>query len=401
MTPVRVIGAGLSGLATAWYLTDAGARVHVFEAADRPGGLIQTQRLSDGLIEMAARAFTGSERARALFAAVGVEACDTLPESRRRFIFRDGRLRRWPLSIGETLGAATRAASAWIRRDMRPHDRESVADWGRRVAGPATTTWLIGPALQGIYATTPDVLSASAIFGGRRPGGGGKLFAPRTGMGELIDRLEAGLRERGVTLSFGTPVDQIDPSTPTVICTEAPAAARLLAPHAPSLAAAIGRIRMVSLLVVTAFFEPDPSDWHGFGVLFPRSSGVDALGVLCNTDMFPDRGAGRSETWIYGEDARGALPSPLTIAERVASDRARLTGRRVAPVSWHVTPQIDALPVYDQAIVDAMAALGELPTTIAIAGNYLGRLGVSKLLDGAAEATARIFTVGTNEAMGQ
>jgi oxygen-dependent protoporphyrinogen oxidase len=390
MTPVRVIGAGLSGLATAWYLTDAGARVHVFEAADRPGGLIQTQRLSDGLVETAARAFTASARVSALFDALGVEPCATLPDSRRRFIFRGGRLRRWPLSAGESLGTAARAASAWVRRDMRPRDRETVAEWGHRVAGRAATTWLIAPALQGIYASTPEQLSAPAIFGGRRPGGGGRLIAPRTGMGELVDRLEAKLRERGVTFSFGTPVDQIDPAAPTVICTEAPAAARLLARQAPPLAAAIARIRMISLLVVTAFFEPDPSDWHGFGILFPRSSGVDALGVLCNTDMFPERGASRSETWIYGEDARGALPSTTTIADRVSADRTRVTGRRVAPVSWHVTPQMDALPVYDQAVVDAEAALGELPPTIALAGNYLGRLGVSKLLDEAAEAAARI-----------
>src|SRR5262249_28301906 len=152
---------------------------------------------------------------------------------------------------------------------------------GRRVVGPAATEWLIAPALQGIYATTPDVLSAEAIWGsdrgqtGVRPGsdqgqtrvrpgsdpaGGrrsrrGPLIAPRGGMGALIDRLHAILRSRGVSFSFDTPVDRLDASAPTVICTNALAAARLLAPHAPALAAAIARIRMVSLIIVTAFFE--------------------------------------------------------------------------------------------------------------------------------------------------
>jgi oxygen-dependent protoporphyrinogen oxidase len=391
MSDVRVIGAGLSGLATAWYLTEAGARVHVIEAAARPGGLIQTSSLKEGLVETAARAFTSSERATALFAAAGVEPCPTLAESKRRYIFRDGRPRRWPLTPMETIGTAARASSAWVRRAMRPRADETVAVWGRRVLGPAATAWLIGPALQGIYATAPDVLSAAAIFGPGRRNTRGPLIAPRAGMGELIDRLHAGLVARGATFSFGSPVDRVDLSVPTVIATNAPGAARLLAPHAPALASAIGRIRMVSIVIVTAFFEPRADDWRGFGVLFPRSSGVGALGVLCNTDMFPNRGTLRSETWIYGDLSPAALPSAETVLDRLAADRARVTGRIERPVAWHITPQTGALPVYDSAVLDAQAALPDLPPGVAIAGNYLGKLGVSRLLDGAADAAERII----------
>jgi protoporphyrinogen/coproporphyrinogen III oxidase len=389
MSDVRVIGAGLSGLATAWYLTEAGARVEVVDAAARPGGLIRTAHTANGLVESAARAFTASERVDALFKAIGVEPVGTLPASRRRFIFRGGRPRRWPLSAGETIAAAARAASAWVRRDMRPRadEEETVAVWGRRVVGPAATAWLIAPALQGIYATTPEELSAEAIFGGgRRPSGGGRLVAPRGGMGELVDRLHEALRAKGVTFAFDTRVDRIDASAPTAICTDAPAAATLLAPHAPALAAAIGRIRTVSLVAVSAFFEPHANDWRGLGVLFPRSSGVTALGVLCNTDMFPDRGALRSETWIYGGSSIDA------IQDQLMRDRATLTGRTSIPLALHITPHPDALPAYDAAVVRAQAALAGLPGAMAIAGNYLGRLGVSKLIDGAAEAAARLST---------
>jgi oxygen-dependent protoporphyrinogen oxidase len=390
MSQVRVIGAGLSGLATAWYLSAAGASVDVIEAAERPGGLLRTHQLREGLVESAARGFTSSERATALFAAAGVEACPTLPESRRRFIFRGGRPRRWPLSPGETIGAAARAASAWVRRDHRPHAGESVAAYGHRVIGPAATRWLIAPALQGIYATSPDVLSAAAIFGPSRGPGRGALIAPRGGMAELVDRLHAVLRARGVTFSFDTPVERLDGSVPTVICTNAPVAARLIAPFAPTLSTAIGRIRMVSLVVITAFFERRDDDWRGLGVLFPRSTGVEALGVLCNTDMFPDRGTLRSETWIYGDLSPAALPQADAIVSRMCEDRGRLTNRMDAPIAWHVTPQIDSLPVYDAAVLEAQASLADLPARIALAGNYLGRLGVSKLLDGAWEAARRI-----------
>ena len=395
MTRVRVIGAGLSGLAVAWYLADAGVPVEIVEAADRPGGLIQTESTPHGLIESAARAFTASDRVDALFAAAGVERCSTLDASRRRYIFRHGRPRRWPLGPIESAGAAARAASAWVRRDLRPHGAESVAAWGRRVLGPAATAWLLGPALQGIYATPPDQLAAGAIFGpGRRPGGGGSLVAPRHGMGELIDHLHARLRDRGAAFAFGTTIDRLEPGAPAVVCTNAPSAARLLALHAPALASTLSRIHLVSLIATTAFFAPHANDARGFGVLFPRQTGVEALGVLFNTDMFPDRGTLRSETWIYsaapGAAPGAAPPAAEDVAARVAADRAVLTGRKDAPIASHVTWHRDAIPVYDAAVLGAQAALPSLPPWLGVAGNYLGRLGVSKLVDGAAEAAARM-----------
>ncbi|MBA2259353.1 MAG: NAD(P)/FAD-dependent oxidoreductase, partial [Acidobacteria bacterium] len=71
----RVIGAGLSGLATAWYLTEGGASVHVIESTGSAGGLIRTLQTAEGLVETAAAAFIASDRVLTLFSTVGVEAC--------------------------------------------------------------------------------------------------------------------------------------------------------------------------------------------------------------------------------------------------------------------------------------------------------------------------------------
>ncbi len=323
---VLVVGAGLSGLATAWYLTDAGRAVHVVESAGDPGGLIHTRHVPEGLVETAARGFTWTPRMEALFRAAGVATSFARDESKRRYIFRGGRARRWPLGPIETAGAAARFGRAWVRRRARPGKTETVAAWATRVLGASAATWVIAPALQGIYASPPDALSAHAIFGKRGPARG-KLVAPPNGMGELIDALYQGLRARGVTFDFGAPVDRIDAAQPTVICTNAPAAARLLAPGAPELSAAIQRIRMVSLVTITAFFAPRPDDLRGFGVLFPRTSGVRALGVLFNADIFSGRSALRSETWIYGDRSAAALPKDdADAASQVVADRTGTGG---------------------------------------------------------------------------
>jgi oxygen-dependent protoporphyrinogen oxidase len=388
---VLVIGAGVSGLAAAWYLADAGADVRVVEAADRPGGLIRTRHVPEGLIESAARAFTWTPRVSALFEAAGIPPQFAREESKRRYIFRDGRARRWPLTPVETAEAAARFGRAWIGRQTRPKEAETVATWGSRVLGPAAVTWLLGPALQGIYASPPEALSAAALFGRSRPRGG-RLAAPTGGMSELFDRLHDRLRSRGVAFEFNTPLRAIDVQDRIVICTNARAAANLLSTIAPTLAARLRKIQMVSLVTVTAFFEPHDADLRGFGVLFPRSSGIAALGVLFNTEIFDGRSALRSETWIYGNLSASSLPkNDVEAVGQIAADRAILTGRRHPPIAIYATPQIEALPVYDAAVIDAAAALPSLPSGVAIAGNYLGRLGISSLLDGAAAAVDRIM----------
>jgi oxygen-dependent protoporphyrinogen oxidase len=389
---IQVIGAGLSGLATAWFLAERGARVRVIEAAGRPGGLIRTERVPEGLVEWAARAFTWTPPIEALFTRLDVAPVYARDESKRRYLFRNGKPTRWPLTQLETLGAGARLLRAWAGRQMDARDTETVAEWGARVLGPPATTWLLAPALQGIYASPPEDLSASAIFGKDRPKGG-KLAAPPGGMGELMDRLHHALHERGVVFDFGRAADpsDIDASRPAVICTNAPAAARLLEPHAPQLAAAVGRIRMVSMLAVHAFFAPHAADLHGFGVLFPRSSGVHALGAVFNAEVFAARSEMRSETWMYGALDAAALPHTDADAIRqMALDRRVLTGRSDPPAACYVTRQPHALPVYDTAVLHARAALDSLPAHIAVAGNYLGRLGVSNLVVGAAEAAGRL-----------
>jgi oxygen-dependent protoporphyrinogen oxidase len=388
---VTVIGAGLSGLATAWYLSEAGVLVAVVDAGSRAGGLIQTQHAPEGLIETAARAFPWTDRTRELFAKAGVPPAFARDESKRRYIFRSGRARRWPLTVTETFGTAARFGSAWIARQTSPRAPETVEAWGTRVFGRAATKWLLAPALQGIYASPPAELSAVALFGKGRPRGG-KLAAPPRGMGELIDRLHAALIERGVTFEFGRSVQPgAIGERPTVICTNAPAAARLLAESAPLVASALERIRMVSVVAVTAFFPPRHDDLRGFGVLFPRASGVRALGAVFNTEVFTGRGDLRSETWIFGDLDPAALPGTDADAERqVNHDRAILTSRTEPPVARYVTRQIAALPVYDQAVLDARAAVATLPGHVCLAGNYLGRLGVSSLLEGAADAADRV-----------
>jgi len=389
MTYARVIGAGLSGLTAAWWLTERDVRVEVIDAAAESGGLIATRLTPYGLVETAANAFRWTPTARAWFARLGIAPCFPRRAARRRYIWRDGRPRRWPLGPGESAGLAARLGLTWTRRAFEPREGERMDAWGARVAGGPATRWLIGPALQGIFAAAPAELSAAAVLG-YRSGGRRTMATPADGMGEFIGRLHDALERRGVRFLLGRRVETLDPDVPTVVCTGARGAGPLVAPHAPELAAAIDDVRVRSLLSVTAFFDRHPADLSGFGVLFPAGSGIVARGVLFNDEIFEGRGSRRSETWIYSVE-RGALDRAAADNDAlVAADRERLTGRRATPLATYPQPRPDALPIYDEPVLRVRACLGRRPGWLALAGNYLGRLGVAGLLDTAAEAVGRL-----------
>jgi len=285
---------------------------------------------------------------------------------------------------------AGRVAAAALMRSTTAGEDETIASWGDRVLGASAREWLLEPAMQGIYASSARELSARAIFDGRKRGRR-RLAAPAGGMGEFISRLHSRLEARGVRFSFNAAVDRLDPAAATVIATPATSAAQLLAPHAPALAARISAIRIAPLVTVTMFFKPHLDDVRGFGVLFPRACGVRALGVLFNTDIFAGRGPVRSETWIVGDRDVGMTNwADDRLREALIGDRQLLTGRRDTPLAVHVTRWSQAVPVYDQTIVAIKRELPALPNWLALAGNYLGTIGVAALLAKAESAATRV-----------
>src|SRR5437870_1606554 len=162
MPIINVVGAGFSGLTTAYFLTKQNFKVRVFEKGNRPGGLIETIRTEHGLVETAANGLLSSARVEAMCADIGVPLLTTRREGRKRFIYR-GKPKQVPVRIGEMLALSGRVAASAMR--LRPRPFESIADWGRRVLGRGATDYLLIPALGGIYAGDPHQLSASLIFG--------------------------------------------------------------------------------------------------------------------------------------------------------------------------------------------------------------------------------------------
>ncbi len=279
---------------------------------------------------------------------------------------------------------------------LRPRPFETVSSWGRRVFGRGATDYLLIPALGGIYAGDPNRLSASLIFGKanlpdhlhtNRPAKG-KLHgtvAPPNGMQQLIDGLRDYLKRTGVEFLFNYD-EKASADDPAVLCLSASGAAQYLAENAATLSNALRKIEMLSLATVTCFYGPDAAKLNGFGCLFPRDQGFRARGVLFNTSIFEGRGPTHAETWIFGGALDGDIVdlSDEAFAVLIAAERERFYGAHNEPLDIRITRWPNALPHYSVELEKVLMTLPGPPENVALVGNYLGRIGLTKILERAA-----------------
>ncbi len=391
---ITVIGAGFSGLVTAYFLVKRGFKVRILERTNRAGGLIETIQTEHGIVEKAANGILSSAKLEAIAADVGVPLQTTRREARKRFIYR-GKARQLPLGLADMLKTGARLATQAVR--FSPHPFESIAEWGRRVGGDAATDYLLTPALGGIYAGDPERLSASLILGkaklpdhlrsnkpekGRLHG----TVAPRKGMQQLTDGLGAWLEDRGVEFVFNSDSIDVDATDAIVICLSANGAAGYLRETAPDTSQALRAIEMLSLVTVTAFYEADAATLQGFGCLFPLDQGFRARGVLFNNSIFEGRGPANSETWIFG----GALDPDVgdlsddQFRTLIATERERFYGKRDEPRALYINRRAWAIPHYTTELEKVLTNLAPPPANVKLVGNYLGRIGLAKLIERAA-----------------
>lgn len=394
MRTIQVVGAGFSGLTTAYYLVKAGCRVRIVDVSSRAGGMLKTIHTPHGLVETGANGMRNSKRLEALCAEIGVPLQRTRRVARARFIYR-GRPRRWPLKFSEVFRLIS--STATNARSLRPQSFETIAGWGQRIVGAGATDYFLAPALGGIYAGDPKALSASLIFRKAalpdelqtEPPARARLrgtVAPPAGMQQLIDGLCAYLRQVGVEFSLNQTA-RIQPSEQAVVCTSARAAATYLSDIAPELSRQLEKIEMLPLVTATCFYASEPADLRGFGCLFPRGQGFRSLGVLLNTYIFEGRGPAHSETWILG----GALDRDIlqldnhALQQLIAQERQQLFGRHEEALDVHFTRWPEALPHYSTELERVLTTLPSIPPQVGLVGNYLGRIGLTGMVERAAQ----------------
>ncbi len=395
---VTIVGAGFAGLTLAYQLLELGIEVEIFEKQGKVGGLIDTLPDENGMVETAANALMSDRNVENLFADLNLTFAERLPSAKKRYIFWE-KPSRWPLSWSTSFKAAKGLFNAFVRGDEEawPESGESVEEWATRLVNREFCERMVAPALQGIYAGDVRKLSASLILKSmlkdRPPKGDFKgSVAPPGGMGELMDKLAGYIEQKGSRIQLKTAFTMPEYITnPLVIATSAWSAADLLKSAKPQMAQILERCESLPLIRAVCFFQPSDDDLEGFGCLFPTPAKFNSLGVLFDNCVFSERSKVRAESWIIG----GALnPSALTasdpeVIDAIVADRYRLMGSRARPLTYQITRWQRALPHYTCAWEDALRDLKNEPP-LYLHGNYLGQLGLSRILNRSVALAAEI-----------
>jgi|GEM_PF-2015653 len=340
MKKARVIGGGFSGLMAAYFLTEKGYQVDIYEKSSRWGGLIRTEERSLGSLEWAANGFLSNALLEEVAAKIGVKLIPAGKEHRARYLFYK-KLSRWPLNILESLLLLIFGLWSYCTDQLPPRRMESLSTWGQRNFGKAFTEKVLRIAVLGIYAQPIEDLSASLtikrFFQKELRPAKGKLkgtVAPEKGMEEWITKLKFFLESKGARFFLNSEYESVAPDIaephsmsqiPTIISTHV----RDLADLTPrQWTGELVQVEHPGILTCTLFLKPTKEDLRGFGVLFHPASGFSALGCLFESDNFPHRHRHRCERYIFSEKYLGGLMllSDDAILNQTLEDRRKLLG---------------------------------------------------------------------------
>lgn len=380
---IHIIGAGFTGLTLAWELQKAGLKVTLYEK-DQIGGLIQTHESATHIRETAANGLLWTPRLENLAKELEIEFLASQKISRKRYIFRDGSPRRWPLKLHETSHVIGKLAKyIFFKPKVDPY--LTLSAWGEKNFGQKFTDFILTSAVRGIFALSASKLNAKAVLDSFKAVDEFKkakkykptTYAPKKGMGQLINTLKAKLQiiKQDVKSLSELPLQDKDA---IVIATSAWDAAFLL-PQTQ-----LKNIEPVPLISVTLVWPINTLTLNGFGCLFPPSEKFFAAGVLVNSCIFSGRGPNPSETWIISQDPKNLTDEQ--IKQSILSDRRRLFANQGEPFECHITRWPKAIPAYNQHLQQFLSELTETQNSLAnkniyIAGNYLGKIGLAKIYD--------------------
>jgi len=442
---VVVVGGGITGLAAAWQLAGAPETpaVVVLEADDRLGGKIRTEEPfpGHGPVEMGPDAFLARvPHAVELCRELGLDAELVSPATGAAWLWWRNRLRRLPtglvLGVPSDLPAVARSgivgplgllrAALDLVLPAEPVDGDRAAGaivqarFGRQVQ-----TRLVDPLLGGINAGRSELLSARAtapaldeaarshrslLIGLRRqaartagPTSDTPVFLshPR-GLGHVVGTLARALGDRGVDIRTNTPARALSRETggwsvatdagplradSIIVCTPAPAAARLLADAAPGAATELEAIEHSTVAVATFSFPREALDspFPGSGFLVPRPDGRLMTAATFMSSKWAHVGAARPDRIVVRVsagrhlDERAARLHDEELTAALADELAQATGISGRPIASTLTRWPDAFPQYAVGHLDRVAsietALERVPG-LSVAGAALRGVGI-------------------------
>ena len=449
---VAIIGGGVAGLSAAYELHKAGAEFTLFEASDRLGGVIRTERVGDFLLEGGPDSWLSEKAAaRELCAELGMESelIGSNDTRRKTYVLLGGRLIALPDGLQffvPTNPIATFLSPLFpFRSKMRfvrewfvgarkgSGDDESVSEFVSRHFGKDVVDRLAEPLLAGVYGGNPRELSMQAVLprmakmeaergslirgmmSARKshPGSRAAIFTTlKGGMQALVDALVKQLPPESLRKNYEAreitfqgkwkvrgegAAEEFDS---VIVALPAPSAGNLLQGIAPEIAGQVKAIRYSSTVIVQFAYAHTraPKLPPGFGVLVPRTQNRRVRAVTFVHEKFDGRvpaGGALIRMFLGGTADEAVLrvtdEEIFTIAKR---ELLEILSIREEPAAMRLFRWPVAMAQYEVGHLTRLEVIRRQLAgrpSLALAGNAYGGIGVPDCIRSGREAARRIL----------
>jgi oxygen-dependent protoporphyrinogen oxidase len=450
--PVAIIGGGITGLTVAHRLKEKGIPVAVYESNERLGGVIRTVQSRGYLAECGPNTILEtSPEVGELVSSLGLEGSRsyTDPAAKHRYVVRDKQLINMPSSPLGFLATELFSPAAKLRLLAEPFigraleaREESVSQFVVRRLGHEFLDHAIDALISGVYAGDPDKLSMQQafpklnklekrygslikgqVFGARadqQPGEAARPDLPKfsfdNGLQVLTDALYAKVRDE---VQLNSPVTQVAQTEQGWRLTTQVGTQKFEHDHSAVLYAGTAfRLPQIQFStrryinwssfseiyyppvasVVLGFRREDvahPLD--GFGMIIPRLEGLNILGTIFSSSLFPNRApTGHVTLTSYLGGARCpelAMRSQEELFQLARVDLGALLGAAGTPTFQHCTIIPKAIPQYDIGFGRFRTMMTEVETKapgLFLAGHYRDGISIADSIVSASATSDRI-----------
>ncbi|MFC5410634.1 protoporphyrinogen oxidase [Larkinella bovis] len=435
---IAIIGAGISGLTLAYELQQRHVPYRLFDRGGEPGGLMRSRREADYLIELGPNSLLGDAALLAWIDQLELtpEITFANPVSKARFIYRNGAyqpLPTGPLSlIFSSFFSWETKKAIWRERTNRTVSSpgETLSEFFRRRFSQELVEYALAPFVAGIYAGDPDRLLVSETFPvllsyEKEYGSVLKGFIKNAGANRRqsfsfrngLQTLPKALASRLTHLNLNDSVDRLTKTETgwvletqsgsyaadaVVLACDTNAAAGLLKPHSPDLAALLRQIDYPPMTAVHSVYKRADvkHPLNGFGGLNPRQENRFVSGHIWSSSVFEGRCPADEVllTSLVGGSQReeNARQPDEVIQQRLHQELSQAFGIRAEkPHRQWITRWERAIPQYDARILPVKARIPALQSSrLYVCANWYQGTSLSDCIRKARELAAQLAGAG-------
>ncbi|MHA7809188.1 MAG: protoporphyrinogen oxidase [Marinobacter adhaerens] len=455
---VLIVGGGITGLSLALALGRHKKNVTLVEADEQLGGNIRSVKEQGWHMELGPNTLMAKPSLYQLLRSLDLSDKVIFPPlaSRKRYVVKDGVPVALPADLKSAVSSPLIGIEGWRHLITEPFRKvasseETLAAFVHRRLGQNILDHFVDPFVSGVYAGSPEKLSAQAAFprlhrleqdnrslflgaislmrnsrkqrikdreSGFPDAWRGKIVSFPGGLSTLTEGIREALsRLDNVRVITGCRVEKVEQNDrmwrvvdqrgqarvahQLVLATPAHVSGSLLEPVSPELRSELASIVYPSLAAV-ALGYPDESIKHpldGFGMLIPSQEKKQTLGALFSSTLFPNR---TPEGHVLFTCFIGGRRNPMAVENsdqqlvNLVSEELRvLLDIQARPVFTKVARWANAIPQYDVGHLTRIAKIDDIAERykgLHLIGNWRDGISVGDCIDSGFAMAHRLIT---------